>query len=290
VSFATPGYFSTMAIPLRTGRSFASGDLATGVPPVVISHALARSLFGDGDPLGRRVRFARYGNRYPSYEIVGVAGDVLAESIQAGSARTIFFPILGDFGRDTTTKVRIPYIPGMSSFVVRGDLLPTVLLPEIRRAVRELDPQLPITRVRTLDQIVDAATARARLLSLLLSIAAAAAMFLGVIGVYGVANIAVTQRKHEIGIRMALGASPTGISSMVLSQAIGVAIAGTIVGLGAALALTRVMRRLLYETPSTDPVSFSAMVCVVFVVSVFASWLPARRAAQIDPMTVLRSE
>jgi putative ABC transport system permease protein len=202
----------------------------------------------------------------------------------------LYFPLLPDLGRDTTVKLRVPFSPGMPSFIVRSDALPTSLVPEFRRVVHDADSQLAVTRIRTLAEIVDAASARARLLATLLSLAAGAAVVLGIVGVYGVASYAADQRRREIGLRVALGATPSNVSVMLLRQGIVAPLAGIGAGLAGAVLLGRVLRGFLYEISPSDPLALCGTAAILLVVGLTGSWLPARRAARADPMRALRSD
>jgi cell division protein FtsX len=211
-------------------------------------------------------------------------------SIAAGPRRTLYLPVLGDLPRRPDTTVALPRLPGSQTVVVRTSVPPGSVVPAVRRIVRELDPKVPIARVRTLDEVVAGASARARLTAVLLAAAAGTALLLGIIGIYGVVSYAVSLRTSEFGIRLALGATPARVQRLVLGQGALVAVAGTGLGVAAALALTRLLRGLLYEISPVDPVAFVAMPVLLLLVALLASYLPARRAARIDPARAMRAE
>jgi len=289
LSFATPGYFKAMGIPLLRGRTFRAEDTGREGHGVILSASLAKALFADVDPIGRRVRWARKSTD-PDYTVVGVAGDVPSERIRDGPTKVFYFPNLYPPTADTITGVVHIYIPDDEFYVVRTRLVPMSLVPVIQRAIHEVDPKLLITQVGTLEELVAGSMAPARLTMLLLLVAAATALSLGVIGIYGVLAYTVSQRTNELGVRIALGASPASVTRMVVRQGAVLALAGVGVGLLAAAALTRYLRSLLYEVSPSDPVAFAVMAVVLFAVALGASYVPARRAAKVDPMTALRSE
>ena len=285
----TPGWFEAMRIPMVHGRTYEPGDLVSETHPLVISAALARALFGDGNPLGRRFRLLNMG-RMPSYTVIGVAGDVPGERIPDGPVRTIYFPVLRDLAATPDSTPTVPYWPGELTILVRGSVSPATLLDPIRRIVAEIDPQVPVANPRTLEEIVRASTARTRLTMLRLLAGAGVALLLGVVGIFGVVSYAVSQRVPEIGIRMALGATPGAVNAMVLREGALMTIAGIAAGVVAALAVTRLLRGLLYEVSPSDPATFVAMAVLLSAIAMAACFGPARRASRIDPVQALRAE
>ncbi|MFN2567633.1 MAG: ADOP family duplicated permease [Gemmatimonadaceae bacterium] len=285
----TPGYFGAMGIPLTRGRTFQPGDLRSETPAVIVSAALARTLFGGVDPIGRRVRFARL-KRYPWYTVVGVAGDVPGEAIPAGPLKTLYLPVLDDLRATPQADAPLPYYPSEMTVVVRTSLPPTSLIPAVRRIVRELDPKVPIAHIRTAEQVLAASMSHTRLTMLLLLTAAATALFLGVVGLYGVVSYSVSRRTREFGVRIALGARPTDVNRMVVRQGASVTLAGIIAGLLSAFLLTRFLRGLLFEVSPSDPATFAATSVLLLMIAALASYLPARRAASVDPIQALRAE
>lgn len=289
LSFATPGYFQAMGIPLVRGRTFRWEDTDRAGHGVILSASLARALFQDEDPIGRHVRWARRSTG-PAYTVVGVAGDVPSESIRDGPSKVLYFPNLYPPKADTITGVVHDYIPDDEFYVVRTLLPPASIVPGIQRVIRAVNPKLAITQAGTLDELVAASVARARLTMLLLLVAAGTALALGVIGIYGVLSYAVSQRTAELGVRIALGASPAAVVWMVVREGAVLAAMGIVVGAVAALALTRFLRSQLYEVSPSDPVAFTATAVLLFAVALAASYVPARRAARVDPMVALRAE
>src|SRR6266576_5628929 len=285
LSFATPGYFRAMSIPLLQGRTFRWEDTGREGHGVILSASLARALFDREDPIGRRVRWARQSTD-PAYTVVGVAGDVPSDRIQDGPTKVLYFPNIYPPKADTITGVVHNYIPDDEFYVLRTHLAPMSLTSAIRRIVREVDPKLLVTQLGTLQGLVDTSMARARITMMLLLVAAATALSLGVIGIYGVLSYAVSQRAAELGVRIALGASPATVIRMVVSKGALLTLAGIGVGSVAAFALTRYLRTLLYEVSPTDPMAFVAMATLLFAVALAASYVPARRAAKLDPLAV----
>jgi predicted permease len=287
-SLATPGYFRAMDIPLLQGRAFQDSDATRERPPVIVSATLARALFGDTEPLGRQVRFASSAEL--SYTIVGVAGDVAGEVIDGGPSLVVYFPNVYPARPDIADDAMPAFSPRDEQYVVRTSLPPASLIAAVRRSVREVDPKLVMMRVETLDELVAGSMARPRLTMLLLAAGSATALLLGVIGIYGVLAYTVRQRTSELGVRIALGATPEGMVHMVLRQGALLALGGIAAGLAGALALTRFLRSLLYDVSPSDPFAFAAVAVLLFAVALAASYIPARRAGRIDPVRALKME
>ena len=286
-NMASPDYFRVMGIPLRAGRSFRSGDLR-GTPALVVSERLAASVFGTTDAVGRRIRRLEPDGRPPAeFTIAGVVGDVHWARIEDGYVPMAYYPLLrdGDGVPDDSTSVAKPRDV---QYVIRGTQLPAA--PVIQEIVKELDRRVPATNVRTLGSLVDDATARVRLTMLLIAVAGAAALLLGVIGVYSVAAYAANGRVREFGIRLALGAAPRRVGSMVLADGLRLVAIGTASGLVGALGATRFLRALLYEVEPTSVAEFAIATALLVLVTLCATLLPARRAARTHPAVVLRGE
>lgn len=287
VGSATPGYFDAMRIPLLAGRTFEPGDFRGEAPAVVLSDGLARALFRGEDAVGRRVRLANH-PREPAYTVVGVVGGVPGEALAEGPAHMLYFPVLP--WPDPAANPPIPYFHRSPTIVVRTDVAPASLVATTRRIVRDIDPKVPVVRVQPMEEHVRASMARPRVTMVLLLVAAASALLLGTIGIYGVLAYAVSQRTSELGVRLALGARPAGVVRMVVRQGALLALAGIAAGLLAAFALTRFLRSLLYEVNPFDPATYALIAGLLFGVAIAASYLPARRAAGIDPASALRAE
>jgi predicted permease len=272
-------YFTTMGIPIVAGRAFRPGDEDPSNPVAVINERLARTFFPDTDPLGRRVQ--------PSgapvwLTIVGVAADVKQGGVEAPTGTELYFynPQVAAFG-----------IPRRSmNFVVRTDRPPLTLASEVRSVVREMDRSLPVAGLQSMDQNMAGAITRPRFIAMLLAVFAGLALTLAAIGTYGVMAYSVAERRHEIGIRMALGARATRVIRMVLGAGIVTATMGVVIGLGGAFATTRLMESLLFGVTTTDLPTFLVAPLVLLAVAAAASLLPARRATRLDPAAVLREE
>jgi predicted permease len=275
-------YFTTLRIPLVEGRYLEAGD-APGAPlAAVVNEAMARKFWPGESPLGRRVRPA--GDESPWVTIVGVVGDVKQQGLEASTGTELYMPM-----RQTPEM-----IGGASRTMIlvarAGQADPGALIPALRGTVASLDPGLPITNVRTLDEVLGEAVARPRFVATLLFLFAAVALLLAAVGIYGVLAEAVTQRTGEIGVRMALGADRSRILRMIVGQGMALAAAGLALGLLGSLALVRLMRSLLFGVGAADPLSWAAGAAVLLAVALTACLLPALRATRVDPMVALRAE
>jgi putative ABC transport system permease protein len=290
--FASPGYFETLGIPLLAGRTFDRLDPARRSDGVVISRAVAEHFWpGGGDrALGKRLV---QGSPDPArwFTVVGVVGDVREGGLDAPPTEAIYYPVhrlqlLSDTGDE--------WVPRDFALVVHGAAdsagAATALAGPVRRAVWALDAELPVARVRSMDEVLARSTASATFTLLLLGLAAAVALLLGAVGLYGVISSVVGQRTREIGVRMALGAARGDITRMVLRQGLGLTLAGIAIGLAGAFALTRLLRALLFEVSPTDPTTFVAVPLLLAGVAAVATWLPAARAAAVEPVEAIRSE
>jgi predicted permease len=277
VYFASPSYFETMRIPVLEGEAVSSA--LTAERPILLSASVARRLFGVQNVVGKRIR--RAAGPGPWMTVAAVVGDVPAQRVGGAPAGAAYVPIL-------ETPVDPQRIPGQGTLVLRASVPPVSLAPAVREIVRSLDPNLPLANVRTMGSIVADSTARTTFTLLLLVVASVAALFLGVVGVYGVTSYAVGRRTQEIGLRIALGARPKDVQRMVLRETTGLVLSGVGLGTLAAVALTRFMGSLLFEVSPTDPVSYGTMALLLLLTAVTASWMPARRAARADPQRALR--
>jgi predicted permease len=273
------GYFRTMGIPILRGRSFERADHEMRTGAVVISESLAKHYWPGESALGKIVRPEEEAS---AYEIVGVVGDVRHVSLTEEPREMIYFPMLG-VADDEINNAREMVL------TVRSPLPTSSLAPAVRRAIWDLDPNLPIVS-RSMNEILDTAMAPTSFAMMMLGIAAAVALLLGAIGVYGVISYIVSQRTREIGIRMALGARSADVQRMVVRQGLIVTLLGVGVGILGALALTRLMRSLLFEVSPTDLLTYAIVAPALVLVATLATWLPAHRAASVSPSEALRSE
>jgi putative ABC transport system permease protein len=271
----TPNYFATMGIPLTEGRAFTEQDNLDRPRVVVIDETLARRFFPNQDPIGRHLqvpdatRLAR--------EIVGVVGGVRDTGFDQQPRPTIYFPSLQS--PDQTM-----------SLVVRTSLPPSASLPAIKNAIWSADKNQPVFAVRSMDEIISGIVSAQRLAFLLLGVFAFVALALAAIGIYGVTSYLVSERTHEIGLRVALGAQPSDISGLVLGHGARLAGIGVISGAVAALILTRLLSSLLFGVSATDPFTFVGVAILLTLVALAACYIPARRAMHVDPVVALRCE
>jgi putative ABC transport system permease protein len=269
----TPHYLRAIGTPLKAGREFTEQDDGDAPQVAIISDTMARSVFAPGvDPIGKRIRIGGQGWR----TIVGVAGD----------ARLIDL-------KDARWNVYVPYRQfayPVSYVAIRGASDPTALMAMVRREVAALDPEQAVMSVMTMEQRVNASLARPRFNALLLNLLSALAAALAAVGIYGVISYSATQRTREIGIRLALGAKRRDVLRLVIGQGMALALAGVVIGSAASLALTRLMKGLLYGVSATDLSTFAGAALLLGAVAIAACWLPARRATKVDPMVALREE
>jgi predicted permease len=277
----TGNYVQTMGIPVVEGRSFEPTD-ANGALVVLINQTMARTFYGGRSPIGRRVRPC-CGDTIPWFTIVGVMKDVKQGGLDRKTGTELYF--------DVDQVWRVPNaLPNALNFVVRTTLPADALSGTIHQAVSELDPALPVIKLRAMDDVFDEAIGRPRLLADLLGIFAALALLLAAIGSYGVLAYMVTERRREIGIRMALGADRGSVLQMVLGQGLRLTVAGVIIGLAAALGINRVLSSLLFGVAPFDPATIGVVLALMTTVALVACYLPARGATKVDPMIVLRED
>jgi putative ABC transport system permease protein len=274
----SPDYFRTLQIPVRNGRVFTDRDVA-GVPDVaVINETLARKYFPGADPIGKRVTFGD--PKAPDVEwftVVGVVGDVHGTRLSEEPYAQIYTSY-----RQTPRRA--------FTLIVRTAGEPSLMLKQIREQIWSLDRQQPLYNVRTFDQVLAQAVARPRFNMLLIAILAGVALVLAAVGIYGVISYSVTQRTHEIGIRMALGANATDVLKLVVGQGMLLAGIGLALGLIAAFAVTRIMSSLLFGVSATDPPTYFGLALLLGAIAFLACYLPARRATKVNPVTALRAE
>ena len=270
-----PGYFAALGIPLRAGRDFTWRDVENQPNVVIVSESTARRLFPAGEnPLGRRLIT---GIASIPREIIGVVGDIRLESLSTAPGDTMYYPSaqLGD---------------SFLSFIVRTPRPAASIRDEIKAAVHALDPGLPIAEVQPLGNLLAESLSDRRLIMGLVGGFALLALVLAGLGIYGVISYSVSQRTGEIGVRMALGASPGLIAGLVLREGLRLTLFGLGVGLLAAVALTRLLASQLYAVSATDPLIYAAVSVFLTLVGLLAAWLPARRATRVNPLDALRAE
>jgi putative ABC transport system permease protein len=271
----SPGFFQAMGIRLIRGRGIEPTDRPGAPRVVVINESFVRRFFTGQDPIGQRIKVSQ--GPMDWREVVGVVADTKQYGLSAETPVQTY----ESYQQQPFSSVEV---------VLRTSLDPALLANDIRQVVRELDPEQPIGRIATLQRVVDDSLGSQRFSLALFSTFAAVALLLAVIGLYGLVAYSVSQQTQEIGIRMALGARPGDVLTLVIRQALMLAAAGIALGVGVALVATQLMRSLLFQTEVTDRATFVGIPLVLLVVIAIASWIPARRAARIDPLTALRSE
>jgi putative ABC transport system permease protein len=270
---ASAGYFQSLGIPLLRGRLFDATDERDTARNVVVSQTLVRTFFPEGDAVGKRLKAGG-----PDWwTIVGVVGDVRQSGLTQPSRPELFFPYTAYRGDGMT-------------LVVKADSDPTDLTAAVRREVQEVDPNQPVYNVRTMQEVIDLSISSSRLNMTLLSVFAGLATLLAVVGIYSVMSYLVTQRTREIGIRMALGAQAGSVLRLVVRHGLKLASAGVLLGLTGSLLLTRLMSSLLFGVSATDPLTLFTISVVLVGVALLASYIPARRAARVDPLVALRHQ
>jgi len=263
-----------MNIPLLRGRDFTDADAPSSAPLVVIvSQTTAKRFWGDADPLGRSLH--RQSDLSRQYTVVGVVGDVRQAALSQESP-AIYYPTLG--------------LTASMGVVVRTDPPPASLLPVVRQKVHDLDPGLPMSSVRTMEEWVSNNAAQPRLNAVLLGVFAAVAMLIAAIGIYGVLAYSVNQRTREIGLRMALGAPRAQVLRLIVREGMTVGAIGIAVGVVGALVLSRVLASLVFDVPVRDPLTYLAVASMLTLVALAACAIPARKASRVDPMVALRCD
>jgi predicted permease len=283
-----PDFLKVMKIPLLRGRFITAQDDANSPGVCVIDEDFARKYFGNQDPIGKRLDFDLI---YKQLEIVGVVGHVKQFGLDEGAGTNspifpqFYMPLLQLSDAAITTG-----LPSSTGYIVRTQGSPDAFTGPIREAVRKFNSNAVVFETETMDHIVSQSLAARRFAMILLAVFAGLALLLSSIGIYGVISHVVGQRTHEIGIRVALGAQPSGVLKIVMGQAAALALLGVFAGLAAGVALTRLMSKILYGVSATDPLTFALVAAVLMLVALGACYLPARRAMRVDPMVALRHE
>jgi len=269
----SPEFFRVMGIPFLRGRNFTDADRSTTNPVTIVSQATARRFWGDDDPIGRTLH--RRSDPI-AITVIGVVGDVRNTALNQESP-ALYYP-------------SARFVAGLMDVVVRVEGNPELALPAVRQRVHELDPQLPLSSVRTMSDWIANNAAQPRLNAQLLGLFAAVALAIAAIGIYGVLAYSVNQRTREIGLRMALGAPRGRVLQLIVGEGMAVGVAGIAAGLAASFALSRALSSLLFDVPPHDPATFGAVAGVLAIVALAACAIPARRASRVDPMVALRED
>jgi putative ABC transport system permease protein len=285
VRAVTPGFFSTLQIPIVAGRGLQESDRPSAPPVVVVSQAFAKQYYPNENPIGKRVVLGwgrqRSENKADTVsaggEIVGIAGDIKAYGAREAAPSTIYLPLVQAPLTDMTLLVRCAASPAV---VVNG----------ARAAIKEADAELPAFDVKTMDEVVSESVAQPRFYAILLGSFAAIALIIAALGIYGVISYAVSQRTRELGIRIALGAQRERVVRLVIGQGLALTLVGIALGVAGAYVLTRVIATLLFGVTPADPLTFVGVAAIFIAVAFLASYLPARRAAGVDPIIAMRAE
>lgn len=272
-----PNYFSVMGIPLLRGRLFSESDSSSSPPVVLISQALAKRFFPNENPLGRHLSFGFPINGIASREIVGIVADIHDVSL----------------GKEPGAMLYVPYAQAPlygGEIVVRSTLSTSAVIGAIRDAAHAIDRNLPVTDVASLPDVLSESVAQPRFRTLLIGLFGAIALMLAAVGIFGVISYSVSRRTHELGIRMALGAQPSSVLSMILRETLWFIVIGIGIGVPCAIATARLITHLLFNVRPYDPITLTVVPLVLIAAGMLASYVPARRAMRVDPMVVLRYE
>ncbi|MDX6613048.1 MAG: hypothetical protein QOD75_2234 [Blastocatellia bacterium] len=265
-------YFNSLRIPLLRGRNFTEQEAQQAARVVIISDLLAQEVFPNEEPLGKRLVMS-WGDQ--AYEIIGIVGDIRHRAMESDPLPAMYLP-----------TIQTPWM----NLVIRTNGDPGSLAPAVRREVQTIDPDQPVAAVRTMDQWMDVSVADSRYRTLLLGLLALVALLLAATGIYGVMAYSVTQRTHEIGVRMALGAKRFDVLRLVVRQGMILVVLGVALGVAGAFVLTRVLATLLFGVTAKDPLTFVAVAALLTLVALVACYIPARRATKVDPLVALRYE
>jgi putative ABC transport system permease protein len=264
-------YFNALRIPFLRGRNFTEQEVRQNAKVVIISELLAQQVFPNEEPLSKRLIMS-FGNQ--AFEIIGIVGDIRHRALES----------------DPQSAMYMPAYESSMNVVVRSKIDPASLSAAVRKEVLQIDPNQPVADVKTMQAWLDSAVAGARYRTALLGLFALVALALASTGIYGVMSYSVSQRTHEVGVRMALGAQRLDVLRLVVRQGMTLVFVGVAIGLAGAFALTRLMDSLLFGVTAKDPLTFVAVAALLTLVAFVACYLPARRATKVDPLVALRYE
>ncbi|MGH9848206.1 MAG: FtsX-like permease family protein, partial [Blastocatellia bacterium] len=281
----SPDYFRVMKISVRQGRAFTEGDNAAAQPVAIVNEAFVRRFFDGQQPFARQLSIG-YETDDPARQIVGVAADVKQSSLDSASPPMVFAPI--PQLPDRLMAVIQTFTP--ANFTVRTTAAPRGFVEAIKRELAALDATMAMSQVASMEEVAARSVAQRRFNMLLVGLFAGLGLLLASVGIYGVVSYSVAQRTNEIGIRIALGARSADVIRLILRHGLALALAGVALGAAASFGLTRLMKGFLFGVGATDPLTFAAVALLLTMVALAACWIPARRAARVDPMVALRSE
>ena len=282
------GYFETMGIPILRGRGFRSTDAAPRGRTAVVNETLANTYWNGLNPIGQQLRPCCGDHGNPWFTVIGVAKDVTQSGVDQPAGTEVYL-LVDQLATDSPTTW-VVFSPTAMHVVVRTTLPMATLAPTIARVVREVDPEVPVARLREMDAVFAESISRPRLLAQLIGAFAVLALLLAAVGTYGVLSYLVAERRREIGIRMALGADRSRVLAQIMKQGLQLTTAGIAVGLAGAFILNRLMVSLLFGVQPTDPRTLAAVIATIALVAAIACWLPAFRASRLDPNEVLRAD
>jgi putative ABC transport system permease protein len=275
VRVTTPEYFDAIGTALRRGRLFTARDDAKAARVVLINEAFAKKFLPGQEPIGQRLNFG--GGEKETQEVIGVVANVEDDDLDDTVEPIAYSP----YAQNVVSTL---------SLVIRGTQDPTQLASAVRSEVQALDPNLPVSNIKAVAQMIDERISPKRLMTYILAVFGLIALLLASVGIYGVMSYAVTQRTQEIGLRMALGAQALDVLKLVVTKGMTMALLGVAIGLAGAYALTRVLANLLFKVAPTDLVTFAAVSMCLILVALLACYIPARRATKVDPLVALRYE
>jgi putative ABC transport system permease protein len=273
----TPGYFRTMGIPLIYGRDFTDADTKDKPGVTIVDERLARQYWPNENPVGKRVRFGPPEDNEPWHTVIGVAGTVRHQRVQEDTRQSVYLPHL-----------QMPV--GGLALVTRTSSDPRELANAIRREAAQIDSDIPVSKVATMEEVVAESIWQPRLYATLFAVFAGGTLVLALIGIYGVMAFLVQTRTHEIGVRMALGATARDVFKLIVGRGMKLTAVGVVIGVLGAVGLTRLMHSLLFHTSATDPKTFIFISILLGLAAFLACYIPARRAAKVDPLVALRYE
>jgi putative ABC transport system permease protein len=277
IGSVSPGYFQTMGIPLLKGRDLSFADKSDGPPAIVVNRTLAEREWPGQDPIGKRLSMGSTDDPNGRLTVVGVVGDSRRADLAAPPEPAIYFSL---------SQFTLPFM----GVVVRTDAGEAAVADVVRGAVRSLDAELPVDDVETVERVLERVTGQPRFRATLVAAFAAIALLLAAVGLYGLISYTVAQRVPEIGVRLALGATPPQVLGLVLGQGLRLAVFGVAIGLTGAVGIARVLQGLLFSISATDPIIYAGLALLLLSIAALACYIPARRAMRIDPMTALRAE
>jgi putative ABC transport system permease protein len=273
----SPGYFESMGITILKGRDFDESDNATAAKVTIIDEQLASEYWPGEDPVGKRIRFGPPEDNEPWHTIIAVVGEVRHQRLDSQTRKSVYLPL---------AQVRI----GWSSLAIRTAGHPESFVAAVRSEVRELDQDLPLVDVKPMTEVVARSVWQPRLYTALFGVFASVALILASVGIYGVMSYGVAQRTREIGIRVSLGAQTRSVQMLVVRQGMTLVGAGLLIGVPAAISAAQIMKSLLFGLSTTDPATYGLVAALLTLVALLACWVPARRAARVDPIVALRCE